>query len=171
MLVLAVVGIALALMGIGAPYLGMPHLVGLAIFGAGVLLFLASPLFSESVRRRLRRSSAVPDDGQTTSLHDVLMAEIARGEALHRAARQPETSETEWAVDNFRRRGAEWYEGVSKVLGEHGENDRLYEWTGVSIWMRGRPRAGNPDEAKTALVDPLYERLQMLERYAREMAA
>jgi hypothetical protein len=163
------IGVGTQLAGIQSAWLGYA-LLGIA--AAWTVLVIATSqewvTFHAPVRRR-GHAAAIPTAAALT-LYDKLSSAIGDGEALLREARQPETCATEWQVDNFMRRGTEWFESVSKVLAAHGERERLSDWTGVSIWTRGRPRAHEADEVRTSLADPLWERLEMLERYAREVA-
>lgn len=138
-----------------------------AVFVLAVLAFLAF-VFGPHVLRRFRSTRPEPSQPGPT-LSETLGQEIAAGEQLLREARQPDKLATTWQVDNLMRRGREWAERISAALAEHDEHERLAYWTRVPIWTAGRPTRDDKADVKGCIVDPLWERLQTAERFAREL--
>ena len=98
----------------------------------------------------------------------LLLAEIHAGERLLTEARQPETVATIAQVDDFMNRVTTWYDSVTTTLIAHDDRQRLDTWARID-WHRGRPQPRDREEAFTYLVRPLWERLEMLEDFCREL--
>jgi hypothetical protein len=104
------------------------------------------------------------------TLPAALASAITAGEQLLRDARNTHALATPWDVDKLMRRGNEWYERVAQALYDHGEVERRRDWTRLeTIWTAGRPTRQDGADVKACIVDRLWQRVEVLERYAREI--
>lgn len=152
MLALSVVGGTLTAVKILGFLGGVPPLVFVAIAWIGIVI-------GEEALKKFRH------------YREPLLGPLEAGERLLKEARDPTNSSCAKRQAEFMERIDAWVGEVPPLLDKPADHARRGEWLKVRWNYRGAPQPKDWLETKDRIIDPLIDRLAMLEKFCRERSA